>query len=238
MKEIRKVDMGELVREATALLRSIVSVDPDDTVFSTSFSLEDQVITDIIFSNDLPVAVFTLDTGRLFPETYSVWSTTLDRYKGKEITAYYPNDTELKQFVSAYGPNSFYDSVEQRLACCRIRKVDPLQQALQGKKSWITGIRRAHSPNRHDMQAQEWDEHKGLYKYHPLLEWDHDTVETYIKQRALPYNILHDQGFPSIGCMPCTRAVRAGEDMRAGRWWWESNDKKECGLHISTDKNR
>ena len=233
-----KIDIGEQVKEATVLLTSIVAANREGTVFSTSFSLEDQVITDIIFSNDLPIEVFTLDTGRLFPETYSVWSATLNRYKDKQITAYYPNDGELQELVSNHGPNSFYDSVEQRLACCRIRKVNPLQQALKGKKSWVTGIRREHSPNRHDMQAKEWDEHNGLYKYHPLLEWEHDAIQTYIRQRGLPYNVLHDRGFPSIGCMPCTRAIAPGEDMRAGRWWWESNDKKECGLHISTDKNR
>jgi phosphoadenosine phosphosulfate reductase len=214
-----------------AALRNITAAFPGGVVFSTSFSWEDQVISHLIFSEQLPIAVFTLDTGRMFPETYSTWSSTLERYK-TPITAYYPNATALQEFVEAKGPNSFYESVDNRKQCCFIRKVEPLQRALKGKQVWITGIRAAHSPNRTDMTSVEWDGSNNIAKYHPLLNWSTDELQSYIRQYNIPYNPLHDRGFVSIGCAPCTRAIKPGEDFRAGRWWWEDAGKKECGLHV------
>lgn len=204
---------------------------PGKLVFSTSFSYEDQVVTDQISQLGLPIAVFTLDTGRLFPETYSTWSRTLERYN-ITIDAYYPQAQKLQEFVRSYGPNSFYESVEARKACCGIRKVEPLKRALAGKAVWITGLRAEHSPNRSDMQTLEWDEVNQVIKYNPLLHWTTEEVRQYIDERNVPYNSLHDKGFVSIGCAPCTRAIKPGEDFRAGRWWWEDAGKKECGLHV------
>jgi phosphoadenosine phosphosulfate reductase len=204
---------------------------PGQLTFSTSFSMEDQVITDQISKSTIPVSIFTLDTGRLFPETYSTWSRTLEQY-GLTIDAYYPNAEKIQEFVRSYGPNSFYESVDNRKQCCHIRKVEPLRRALAGKAVWITGLRAEHSPNRNDMTILEWDEANQLIKYNPLLRWTTDQVWGYINQHHVPYNSLHDKGFISIGCAPCTRAVRAGEDFRAGRWWWEDQSKKECGLHV------
>lgn len=204
---------------------------PGGVTFSTSFSFEDQVITHEILENKLPVDIFTLDTGRMFPETYSTWNSTNERY-GVKIKAYYPNQDKLQEFIEQNGPNSFYESVDNRKACCAIRKVEPLQRALKGKQVWITGLRAEHSPNRNDMPIIEWDETNQVIKYHPLLHWTTEQVRAYIDQHLIPYNPLHDKGFVSIGCAPCTRAVKPGEDFRAGRWWWEDASKKECGLHV------
>ena len=204
---------------------------PGAVVFSTSFSYEDQVITDKIFQHELPVTIFTLDTGRHFAETYSVWSATNERYHTK-IKAFYPDNSLLEPHVAEHGINSFYESTDLRKACCFIRKVEPLRRALKGNAIWITGIRAEHSPNRQDVPEVEWDESNQVIKYHPLLHWTTADVKEYINDFNVPYNILHDRGFVSIGCAPCTRAVRPGEDFRAGRWWWEDNTKKECGLHV------
>ncbi len=212
-------------------LQKLEEAFPGRLTFSTSFGMEDQVITDQISRSGVPVVLFTLDTGRLFPETYSTWSRTLERYQVR-IDAYYPNAEKIQEFVRQYGPNSFYESVENRKQCCHIRKVEPLKRALAGKAVWITGLRAEHSPNRSDMQLLEWDEGNGVIKYNPLLHWTTDEVRQYINQHNVPYNALHDRGFVSIGCAPCTRAVRPGEDFRAGRWWWEDQSKKECGLHV------
>jgi phosphoadenosine phosphosulfate reductase len=207
---------------------------PGGVVFSTSFGLEDQVITDLIASNGIHIEIFTLDTGRLFPETYTTWSNTIEHY-GINIQSYYPDATSLQEFVSTKGPNSFYESVENRKSCCNIRKVEPLKRALKGKTVWVTGIRAAQSANRQDMPILEWDESHGLMKYHPLLHWSDLEVKQYINRNNVPYNPLHDKGFVSIGCAPCTRAIKPGEDFRAGRWWWEDNSKKECGLHVHSE---
>jgi phosphoadenosine phosphosulfate reductase len=212
-------------------LEALAKAYPGQVVFSSSFSWEDQLISHFIFSNDIDIDVFTLDTGRMFPETYSTWSSTLSRY-GKKITAYYPNAVTLQEFVAEKGPNNFYESVENRKQCCHIRKVEPLKRALAGKKIWVTGIRAEHSANRDHMPQVEWDEGNQVIKYHPLLHWTTQEVIDYIRKENIPYNPLHDRGFVSIGCAPCTRAIKPGEDFRAGRWWWEDADKKECGLHI------
>jgi phosphoadenosine phosphosulfate reductase len=211
-------------------LRWLAEAFPGQVVFSTSFGWEDQVITHMIFANQIPIKVFTLETGRLFPETYYVWNRTLEMY-GQPIHAYYPDAQALERMVNAKGPNSFYESVENRKECCGIRKIEPLKRALAGNLCWVTGIRAEQSANRQDMSNVEWDAGNQLVKYHPLYSWTLDEVKEYIKTNNIPYNTLHDRGFPSIGCAPCTRAVQSGEDFRAGRWWWEDQSKKECGLH-------
>jgi phosphoadenosine phosphosulfate reductase len=217
-------------KEPVEALRVLADQFPGEIVFSTSFGWEDQVITHMIFANDIPIKVFTLETGRLFPETYYVWNRTMEIY-GKPVFAYYPVHHLLEDMVNAKGPNSFYESIENRKECCGIRKIEPLRRALAGNQCWITGIRAEQSPNREDMHNVEWDEGNQLIKFHPIFNWTLDDVKAYIKQHNIPYNTLHDRGFPSIGCLPCTRAVQPGEDFRAGRWWWEDQSKKECGLH-------
>lgn len=209
---------------------------PGEVVFSTSFGLEDQAIAHMVAVNRFPVRVFTLDTGRLFAETYSTWSRTIEKY-GLTISAFYPDTFSLQEFITAKGPNAFYESVDNRKQCCHIRKVEPLQRALKGSKIWITGIRAEQSNNRHDMPMLEWDEVNQIIKFHPLLSWTWGQVKQYVSRNDVPYNPLHDKGFVSIGCLPCTRAIKPGEDFRAGRWWWEDNSKKECGLHVHADQN-
>jgi len=203
---------------------------PGQVVFSTSFGIEDQAITHHIFSNRLPVRVFTLDTGRQFQETYSVWNKTLAQY-GQPIEVYYPQAQALEAMVTKKGPNSFYESVEARKECCGIRKVEPLNRALKGAAVWITGIRAEQSNNRTDMKYLEWDAAHEVVKYHPLFDQTWPQVKSFAEDTGIPYNPLHDKGFVSIGCAPCTRAIKPGEDFRAGRWWWEDASKKECGLH-------
>jgi phosphoadenosine phosphosulfate reductase len=197
--------------------------------FSTSFGQEDQVIIDIIANNDLAISIFTLDTGRLFQETYDVFEKTLTKYN-KKIDVYFPNANDVENMLTEKGPNSFYASVENRKECCNIRKVVPLTKALQGKKVWITGLRAEQSDNRNDLQSFEYDEKFNIIKYNPLLKWSLEKVENYLQKNNVPQNVLHNKGFVSIGCAPCTRAIDAGEDIRAGRWWWETSHK-ECGLH-------
>lgn len=204
---------------------------PNQVVFSTSFSIEDQVISHQILSNKLNVQIFTLDTGRMFAETYAVWNSTLDRY-ATTIKAYYPQAVPLQNYVEANGPNAFYTSVDNRKQCCHIRKVEPLKRALAGHAIWITGLRAEHSTNRETLPILEWDEANQIIKYHPLLHWSTQAVQQCITQNNIPYNTLQDKGYVSIGCAPCTRAIKPGEDFRAGRWWWEDANKKECGLHV------
>lgn len=227
MKQIQELINNKSPEEALALLAKEFS---GKVVFSTSLGYEDQAISHMIFSNQLPIEVFTLDTGRLFNETYSVLNSTLDRYK-TPIKVYYPQTESIEKLVSEKGPISFYESIENRKECCYIRKVEPLKRALKEKYIWITGIRAEQSNNRSDMPNLEWDEVNEIYKFHPILNWKLDDVKQYIFKNNIPYNSLHDKGFVSIGCAPCTRAVKEGEDFRAGRWWWEDNTKKECGLH-------
>lgn len=229
--EIQRISQLAQGADIAQHLRNIAAQYPGEVIFSTSFSWEDQVISHIIFSGNIDIQVFTLDTGRMFPETYSTWSRTLEKYN-QPITAYYPDAFSLQNFIAENGPNSFYESVENRKQCCHIRKVEPLQRALKGKKVWITGIRAEHSPNRHDMQQVEWDGSNNVVKYHPILHWTTDETIAFVNKNNIPYNPLHEKGFVSIGCAPCTRAIRPGEDFRAGRWWWEDASKKECGLHV------
>ncbi|AQG78776.1 phosphoadenylyl-sulfate reductase [Spirosoma montaniterrae] len=211
-------------------LRKLAELFPGKVVFSTSLGYEDQVITDLIARNDLPIRLFTLDTGRMFAETYSVWKKTIDRY-GIEIETMFPEQSAAESLMTGKGPYSMYDSVENRKECCFIRKVEPLRRALTGQQVWVTGIRAEQSANRQTMTQLEWDDAHGLFKFHPLMDWTFEEVKQYVKDHHVPYNPLHDRGFVSIGCQPCTRAIQPGEDFRAGRWWWEDNSKKECGLH-------
>ncbi|MGE5108811.1 MAG: phosphoadenylyl-sulfate reductase [Sphingobacteriales bacterium] len=236
MAEISKNNVTDLLHQLSGLnetesLALLVKLFPGEVTFSTSFGLEDQAISHLIFSNNLDIKVFTLDTGRMFPETYSTWSRTIEKYNQK-VTAYYPDANSLQQFIEERGPNSFYESIDNRKACCFIRKVEPLQRALKGNKIWITGIRAEQSNNRQDMPQVEWDEANQIIKFHPLLHWTWGEVKQFVSKNSVPTNPLHDKGFVSIGCAPCTRAIQPGEDFRAGRWWWEDNSKKECGLHI------
>ncbi|MBP8114313.1 MAG: phosphoadenylyl-sulfate reductase [Chitinophagaceae bacterium] len=212
-------------------LAIIASFFPNEAVFSSSLGQEDQVITDAICSNKIPVEIITLDTGRLFYETYDLIEKTNARYK-TNLKIYFPEAADVETFVTTKGMNSFYESVENRKECCYIRKVKPLNRALAGAKVWITGLRADQSDNRKDMPMIEWDEQRQLYKYNPLINWSYEEVIEYINEHNVPYNSLHDKGFISIGCAPCTRPIEAGEDARAGRWWWEVS-KKECGLHVS-----
>lgn len=202
---------------------------PEKVVFSTSFGQEDQVITDYISKSNTDITIFTLDTGRLFQETYDVFHKTLKKYK-RTIEVYFPETTSVENLLKVKGPNSFYDLVENRKECCFIRKVVPLRKALSGNAVWITGLRAEQSENRHDLDLFEYDENFEIIKFNPLLKWTLEEVETYLEENNVPQNALHKQGFVSIGCAPCTRAIFPGEDIRAGRWWWESSHK-ECGLH-------
>lgn len=222
-------------KTAAELLHAVSALPDERVVFSTSLGLEDQVLTHLLFTGNLPVTVFTLDTGRLFPETYTVLQRTRERYN-KPIQVFFPDTAAVEQLLTTKGPFSFYESIDNRKACCFIRKVEPLQRALRGNTIWITGIRAGQSGNRSDMPMVEWDETNQVIKIHPLLHWSLNEVKWFIDQHNVPYNPLHDKGFVSIGCQPCTRAIREGDDFRAGRWWWEDTSKKECGLHITTDK--
>jgi len=212
------------------MLEQIAKQFQGKAVFTTSFGIEDQVVTDLIFSNNLDIRVVTLDTGRLFEETYKVSNRTLDKY-GKQIHVYFPKNEAVEKMVTDKGPLSFYLSLENRKECCNIRKVEPLKRALEDNECWITGLRASQSDNRHDLDFFVWDAGFQLIKYNPLLHWSLEDCQEYVKKNNVPYNVLHDRGFVSIGCAPCTRAIQPGEDFRAGRWWWESNSKKECGLH-------
>ena len=213
------------------IFSSLAEKFPSLCTFSSSLGVEDQIITDIIWKNDIPIQIFTLDTGRLFPETYRLFYKMQDKYK-KNITVYFPDNKEVEKMTTIKGMYSFYDSVENRKECCKIRKIEPLKRALKGKKIWITGLRSEQSENRAHMELFEWDENMNIIKCNPLIHWTMEDVNKYVSKNGVPINLLHSKGFPSIGCQPCTRAVNKGQDFRSGRWWWESSSK-ECGLHQS-----
>jgi phosphoadenosine phosphosulfate reductase len=199
-------------------------------VFTNSFGIEDQAIADVIFTQDLDVDVVTLDTGRLFPESYELWAQTEHRY-GRRIRALYPGREGLEALVARDGVNGFRGSVGARHNCCEVRKVEPLGRALAGAAAWITGLRADQSPNRASAAFTSIEPHYRLIKLNPLLDWSRERVAAYVRGRDIPINVLHSRGLPSIGCAPCTRAVAPGEPERAGRWWWELDEKRECGLH-------
>lgn len=202
----------------------------DKITIATSLGAEDQVITYMISKINKSADIITLDTGRVFPETYDLLHRTVNRY-GVAIKSYYPDTAQVEEMVNTKGINLFYESIENRKLCCHVRKIVPLRRALSGKEAWITGLRREQSVTRTDLKIVDWDAANGLIKINPLLEWSEEMVWDFIRLHDIPYNKLHDQGFPSIGCQPCTRAIEKGEDLRAGRWWWEMPDSKECGLH-------
>jgi phosphoadenosine phosphosulfate reductase len=199
-------------------------------VFANSFGAEDMVLTDIIARYYPGIEMFTLDTGRLPEETYNLMREVAERY-GIRIPVYFPESAAVEAYVAQHGPNGFYDSIDLRKTCCHIRKVEPLKRALRGKRAWITGLRRDQAPTRKDLSESEFDAGNGLQKISPLLDWSLPDVWAYLKQFDVPYSALHDKGYTSIGCAPCTRAITPGEDVRAGRWWWENPEIKECGLH-------
>ncbi|GAB3413295.1 phosphoadenylyl-sulfate reductase [Massilia agilis] len=220
---------------ATRATLERVAAEFSPAVFASSLALEDMVLTDLILRAGLPIGIFSLDTGRLHPETLAVLDAAKATY-GHEIAVYRPDPAAVDAYVSAKGLNAFYDSVELRRECCHIRKVEPLGRALAGKRAWITGQRRAQSATRADLAVQEDDPAHGMVKFNPLADWSEEDVWKYIRTNNVPYNVLHDQGYPSIGCAPCTRAIQPGEDIRAGRWWWENPESKECGLHVVDGK--
>jgi len=210
-------------------LRELCELYPEQVIFTSSFGLEDQVLTDIIYRNNLKVKIATLDTGRLFPETYDLIDKTKSRY-GIKIDTYFPDTLSLEKFVNNQGMNSIFKSVEDRKTCCQIRKIDPLFRALEDSKIWVTGLRMDQSENRSDLPRIEIDSLSGLYKFNPLISWSDSDLNEYVKKYNVPINTLHKNGYPSIGCAPCTRVVSANEHPRSGRWWWEQSSK-ECGLH-------
>lgn len=220
---------AHLAREAGALL-SHVAQSYAPAVLATAFQVEGMVLIDIIAKADLPIRVFTIDTGRLPEETHALMHTVRKRY-GIPIDIYAPNTQAIESFVAVHGPNPFYASVALRKACCAVRKTEPITRALAGKRAWISGLRRGQAATRHDVAVEEFDSVHGLAKFNPLAHWSEEDVWGYVRAHHVPYNTLHDRGYPSIGCAPCTRAIEPGEDIRAGRWWWESPEHKECGIH-------
>ncbi|GAA1731134.1 hypothetical protein GCM10009809_28310 [Isoptericola hypogeus] len=206
-------------------------------VLANAFGPESMVLTDLIVQHDLDIQVISLDTGRLPEETYRTAQNVRERY-GPVVTMVYPDQLEVQDWVTKNGPNAFYESVELRQECCAIRKVHPLARVLEGKRAWLTGLRRGQSASRTGLPVSSWDEGYGIHKFNPMVDWTADEVWAYIKDHAVPYNALHDQGYPSVGCAPCTRAVSAGEDVRAGRWWWEQDAPKECGIHLNPGTGR
>ncbi|BAL26563.1 phosphoadenylyl-sulfate reductase [Azoarcus sp. KH32C] len=216
----------ELLRAAVAEFGSAGEI-----TFANSFGAEDMVLTDLILREQLPIEVFSLDTGRLPAETYTLMG-EVEQHYGTKLKVFFPKSDAVETYVRTHGINAFYESIEMRKACCHMRKVEPLQRALAGKKAWITGLRAAQAATRSGLPTREFDEGNQLVKFNPLSDWTETEVWAYIRMHETPYNALHDQFYPSIGCAPCTRAIAVGEDVRAGRWWWEDPTSKECGLHV------
>jgi phosphoadenosine phosphosulfate reductase len=227
-------DLPTLI-DATQQTLTRIAADFWPAVFASSLAAEDMVLTDMILKAKLPIGIFSLETGRLHQETLAVLDKVKARYD-HDITLYRPQPDAVAAYVEQNGLNAFYNSVEMRRECCRIRKVEPLGRALAGNKAWVTGQRRAQSTTRAELHVQEEDAAHAMTKFNPLADWSEEDVWAYIRANDVPYNALHDQGYPSIGCEPCTRAVQPGEDVRAGRWWWENPDSKECGLHMVDGK--
>ena len=236
----------DLVKELAAKLASLSASDrlvyvcdviPGPIVLTTSFGLEDQVITHLLSERGLRIEVVTIDTGRLFPETYALWAATERRY-GRRVRAVYPRQGDLEALIDAQGINGFYDSVEARRCCCRVRKIEPLGRAVAGASGWITGLRADQSLNRMDAGLASNDGIHRLIKVNPLFDWTRDAAEDFVQRNNVPINPLHERGFVSIGCAPCTRAIHPGEAERAGRWWWEDDTQKECGLHLRRELHK
>jgi phosphoadenosine phosphosulfate reductase len=228
---LNRVGLSSTIGDRLALARRLVA---GRIVFTTSFGLEDQVIVDAIAAVGLDIEIATLDTGRLFPQTYALWSETERRY-GRRIRAFYPAEWSLEDLIERQGIDGFYESIDNRLACCGVRKVAPLARALDGAQAWVTGLRADQSADRAGVAFAVEEANRKLIKINPLFDYDRKALSALATARAIPVNPLHAQGFASIGCAPCTRAIAAGEAERAGRWWWEQEQKKECGLHVDAD---
>lgn len=216
-------------------IKKIIELFSSSVCLASSLGMEDQILTHELLALNPKAHIFVLDTGRLNQETYNVMDLTMKTYHFN-YRVYYPNQDAVEELVASKGPNSFYSSVENRKECCSIRKVEPLQRALKGYKAWITGLRQAQSVTRTSLNMFEKDTGHNLIKINPLWDWSYDQVCQHIKSNSIPYNILHDKGYPSIGCEPCTRAIKPGDDLRSGRWWWETPEQKECGLHVVNGK--
>jgi phosphoadenosine phosphosulfate reductase len=224
------MDMQQKINQVVAVLQQAVQ-DFSPVCFANSLGAEDMVLTDIIAKNKLAIEMFSLDTGRLPQETYDLMQEVSERYD-MPLKMYFPDSTAVENYVAQNGVNGFYDSVDARKGCCFVRKVEPLRRALHGKKAWVTGMRRDQAVTRGMLEVSAYDADQCLQKLNPLLDWTNKEVWAYIRQHDVPYNKLHDQFYPSLGCAPCTRSISPGEDIRAGRWWWENPENKECGLHV------
>jgi len=227
---IRQFNQQLKDQTAIEVLRFFIHNYKDKLAFSSSLGAEDQVITQMISGIDPDVYIFTLDTGRLFPQTYDLLDMTQHRYKVK-IRVFFPDNKAVEEMVNNKGINLFYESIENRKLCCHIRKIQSMKRALENVDFWISGLRREQSVTREDISVVEWDDLNNKIKINPLINWKSEDLWDYIRQNNIPFNPLHEQGYPSIGCFPCTRAIEPGEDLRAGRWWWENPEMKECGLH-------
>lgn len=232
----KAMDVTEVVKKfkdstAVEILEYFIKEYGNTAALSSSFGVEDQVLTHMMLTLDKNANVFTLDTGRLHPETYSVMDATNLKY-GVKVNVFFPNTQAVENLYKTQGINGFYESIENRKVCCYVRKIEPLRRALGDLDVWITGLRASQSVTRENLNVIEYDEINKVIKVNPLLDWSEKDVWDFVKENKVPYNKLHDEGFPSIGCAPCTRAVAAGEDVRSGRWWWENPEHKECGLHI------
>jgi len=219
----KRIQLASVLKQATSQFPAIT--------FANSFGAEDMVLTDVIVREQLPIEIFSLDTGRLPVETYELMAETESKY-GIKLKVYFPKHEAVEDYVQTKGINAFYESIDLRKACCYMRKVEPLGRALGGKQAWITGMRAEQAVTRANLPVQEYDAGNKLEKFNPLSDWTEQEVWAYIRIHEVPYNKLHDAFYPSIGCAPCTRAVAMGEDVRAGRWWWENPENKECGLHV------
>lgn len=229
-EELKKLNNELYNASVEEILKRVLALFGNKIALSSSLGAEDQVLTDMVLKINPNARIFTLDTGRLFPETYDLIDRTAKKYK-TSIEIFFPNNEMVQNMVNTKGINLFYESVENRKLCCHIRKIEPLQRAFASLDAWICGLRASQSVTRTDIGVVEWDSNNNLVKVNPLAKWTEQQVWDYIKEHKVPYNVLHDKGFPSIGCQPCTRAIMQGEDVRAGRWWWENPESKECGLH-------
>ena len=228
--EIRRLNDAFEGQPPQEVLRSAMELFGDRIALSSSLSIEDQALTDMMLKLNPHARIFTLDPGRLFPETYALIDKTNQHYD-LHIEIFFPQTEALQEMVNTQGLNLFYESLEKRHLCCQVRKLEPLSRAFRTLDAWVCGLRRSQSVTRGDMQMIEWDDRHGLLKINPLIAWSEQQTWDYIRAHGVPYNKLHDKGFPSIGCQPCTRAVPPGGDIRSGRWWWENPEHRECGLH-------
>lgn len=237
MSEQLTPELQAKVEATTALLKEAVDTYEGNLSLANSLGVEDMVLTDLIAKHAPAIGMFVLDTGRLPEETLELLAKTRNAYPDIATQVYYPEAADVEAYVAEQGINGFYKGQEERKGCCFVRKIKPLKRALADKKAWITGLRREQSVTRDEIQLTEWDEGNGLHKLNPLADWTEKEVWAYVKANQVPYNALHDRHYPSIGCAPCTRAISVGEDVRAGRWWWENPESKECGLHPATPLN-